>query len=230
MLCFSSRCLFFLFRFGLCLRRRRLGAFLRVADDDKGVIKLGATIAILINDSALVELEGLGAGIDSDGHRLQSKSLLCITDSSLDLLPFFELAEDIVIIVLTILSFTSVRVILLSHDSAFFLELPAVRHPATAAAKSFVMLTEQLFVVLCVGRTVDKLLLRQLNWVTLRLDSKSRFKGSITSEGPARTARVLVFYSCGLSSSVPINSESIGDQSSATASVVTASVATATYS
>ena len=189
------------------------------------MIQLGATIAIFINDSTLVELEGFGAGIDGDGHWLQSHSLLCITNSSLDLLPFFELAEDIVIVVLTILSLTSVRVILLSHDSAVSLELPAVCHPATAAAKSLVMLSEQLFVVLCVSRTVDKLLLRQLDWVTFRLDSKSRFKGSITSEGPARTARVLVFNSSGLSSSVPINSESIGDKSSATTSV-----ATATYS
>lgn len=134
MLCFSLWCCFFLFRFGLCLRRRRLGTFLRVADDNKGVIQLGATLAILINDSALVKLEGFGAGIDGDGHRLQSHSLLCITNSSLDLLPFFELAEDIFIIVLTILSFTSVRVVLLSHDSAVSLELPAVCHPATAAA------------------------------------------------------------------------------------------------
>lgn len=98
------------------------------------MIQLGTTLAILINDSALVKLEGFGAGIDGDGHRLLSKSLLCITNSSLDLLPFFELAEDIFIIVHTILSFTSVRVVLLSHDSAVSLELPAVCHPATATA------------------------------------------------------------------------------------------------
>ena len=59
LLCFSlGCCLLLLFRFGLYLRRRRLGTFLSVSDNNEGMIQLGATLAILINDTALVELEG----------------------------------------------------------------------------------------------------------------------------------------------------------------------------
>ena len=149
------------------------------------MIQLGATIAIFINDSTLVELEGFGAGIDGDGHRLQSKSLLCITNSSLDLLPFFELAEDIVIIVLTFLSFTSVRVILLSHDSTFFLELPAVRHPATLTTVGFVMLVKQLFIFASIGCAINELLFRQALWRFARLNGDGALGDCRGREGPA---------------------------------------------
>ena len=160
LLCFSlGCCLFLLFRFGLYLRRRRLGTFLSVSDNNEGMIQAGATLAILIKDTALVELEGFRAGINSDGHRLQSEPLLGISKGSLDLIPLFEFAENVAIVVLTILSFTSVRVVLLSHGAVVSLELPAVGHPATAAAKSLVMLSKQLLVVFGVSRTVDELLL-----------------------------------------------------------------------
>ncbi len=62
--------------------RRRLGRRLRggvtigVANDDDGVIEGRATVVFGCDDTGAVELEGVGASVESDGDRLLLHSQL----------------------------------------------------------------------------------------------------------------------------------------------------------
>ena len=124
------------------------------------MVETGATIIILVNDTILVELEDFLAGVHGDRQRLLFKFLDGGRDACSDLAPRGDFTHNFLFIVLTELGSVRVWVILIGHGTLLLLELPAVGHPATSAAVSFVSLAELLFVIFRFSGTVDQLRLR----------------------------------------------------------------------
>ena len=87
------------------------------SNNDHCVVEISAARFIYFDDSALIELEGSAASVEGHRERLQHQSVLHLLDITPDLLPFFDLPDDFVLVVLAFFAWCagstrSIRVVL----------------------------------------------------------------------------------------------------------------------
>ena len=199
-------------------RRRGIGsgrgvAVIGVADADDSVIELFTAIGVLLDDTALVELEGSTAGIEGDGYRLPLEELLDLRDGiawRVHVNGLRSIGNDFGHVVFTI-SFLSagtgrVGVVFVLHDTMISDELPSGWKETTLAAPHTVVLTPVNLVLVVGGQgTIDKTLFRETHWSSVIFLGDCSFERGDCGERPARTAAALILGSVNVTICVVIN-------------------------
>ena len=178
-------------------RRIRVGRSVGETNDDDSVIQLRTTVVTGLDDSRRVELEGGGAGVESDSKRLLHSLSLHVSHVGGDLAVGRDFTLGLVGIVIasTFASAVSreVRIVGIVHVTLVLVEVPRVVHPATLATPCTVVLAEVGFVLGVSGKsTIDDLLLRDAHRGGVLLLSEGTLESCVGGEGPARTTATLI--------------------------------------
>jgi hypothetical protein len=172
----------------------------READTDNSVIELLAAVGVSRNDTAPIELEGLFAGIEGNGHWLSQPDLFHLSDGVGGRVHVDALGprSNDFAVVMHASAFCDgvtrrVGVVLVRHDSIVDDELPGRWQETALTAPHAVVFAKAIFI----GRvrsegTVDERLLGEADWCRVVSLGDGALEGSDGGKGPAGATVALI--------------------------------------